>query len=124
VKITTRLLGPLSALSGRPMSAQSATTYKTEGARPSTPFSQVATDQEAAVVRIEVTDTGVGMCRHDVVESKLFSSFSQTEQGRLQGPSCQSTRLCSSDLHRRQVVRVPVLAWRSCAGSCSCRAGA
>jgi osomolarity two-component system sensor histidine kinase SLN1 len=36
-------------------------------------------------VRIDVTDTGSGIHRKDMVESKLFSSFSQTEQGRLQG---------------------------------------
>jgi osomolarity two-component system sensor histidine kinase SLN1 len=38
-------------------------------------------------VRIEVTDTGSGIHRKDMIESKLFSSFSQTEQGRLQGES-------------------------------------
>jgi osomolarity two-component system, sensor histidine kinase SLN1 len=37
------------------------------------------------IVRIEVADTGVGIHKKDMIESKLFSSFSQTEQGRLQG---------------------------------------
>ncbi|KAH9945766.1 hypothetical protein B0H21DRAFT_693809 [Amylocystis lapponica] len=37
------------------------------------------------VVRIEVTDTGYGIRPGDMVESKLFTAFNQTEQGRLQG---------------------------------------
>ncbi|KAI1791886.1 hypothetical protein LXA43DRAFT_888392 [Ganoderma leucocontextum] len=40
---------------------------------------------EWIVVRIEVTDTGCGIRPKDMVQSKLFSAFNQTEQGRLQG---------------------------------------
>ncbi|KAI0726397.1 hybrid sensor histidine kinase [Fomitopsis betulina] len=40
---------------------------------------------EWIVVRIEVTDTGYGIRPSDMVQSKLFSAFNQTEQGRLQG---------------------------------------
>ncbi|PCH36400.1 hybrid sensor histidine kinase [Wolfiporia cocos MD-104 SS10] len=40
---------------------------------------------EWIVVRIEVTDTGYGIRPKDMVQSKLFSAFNQTEQGRLQG---------------------------------------
>ncbi|EJF56265.1 hypothetical protein DICSQDRAFT_71854 [Dichomitus squalens LYAD-421 SS1] len=40
---------------------------------------------EWIVVRIEVKDTGVGIRPKDMVQSKLFSAFNQTEQGRLQG---------------------------------------
>lgn len=40
---------------------------------------------EYIVVRIEVTDTGVGIRPRDMAESKLFSAFTQTEQGRQQG---------------------------------------
>ncbi|KAL0576238.1 hypothetical protein V5O48_005748 [Marasmius crinis-equi] len=37
------------------------------------------------VVRIEVTDTGSGIRPQDMAQSKLFSAFNQTEQGRRQG---------------------------------------
>ncbi|KAF8902397.1 hypothetical protein CPB84DRAFT_1678868 [Gymnopilus junonius] len=37
------------------------------------------------VVRIEVTDTGFGIKPQDMAQSKLFSAFNQTEQGRQQG---------------------------------------
>ncbi|KAJ3934120.1 MAG: hypothetical protein NXY57DRAFT_724591 [Lentinula lateritia] len=37
------------------------------------------------VVRIEVTDTGSGIKPQDMAQSKLFSAFNQTEQGRQQG---------------------------------------
>ncbi|EPQ54871.1 hypothetical protein GLOTRDRAFT_111444 [Gloeophyllum trabeum ATCC 11539] len=37
------------------------------------------------VVRIEVQDTGFGIPPKEMVESKLFSAFNQTEQGRQQG---------------------------------------
>ncbi|KZT19596.1 hypothetical protein NEOLEDRAFT_1158991 [Neolentinus lepideus HHB14362 ss-1] len=37
------------------------------------------------VVRIEVRDTGYGIPPKEMVESKLFSAFNQTEQGRQQG---------------------------------------
>ncbi|KAJ3832913.1 hypothetical protein F5878DRAFT_433481 [Lentinula raphanica] len=37
------------------------------------------------VVRIEVTDTGSGIRPQDMAQSKLFSAFNQTEQGRQQG---------------------------------------
>lgn len=37
------------------------------------------------VVRIEVTDTGCGIPPKEMVESKLFSAFNQTEQGKQQG---------------------------------------
>ncbi|EPQ56119.1 hypothetical protein GLOTRDRAFT_74634 [Gloeophyllum trabeum ATCC 11539] len=40
---------------------------------------------EWIVVRIEVTDTGCGIKPKDMVQSKLFSAFNQTEQGRQQG---------------------------------------
>ncbi|KDQ26517.1 putative Tco5 histidine kinase [Pleurotus ostreatus PC15] len=40
---------------------------------------------EWIVVRIEVSDTGCGIRRRDMTESKLFSAFNQTEQGRQQG---------------------------------------
>ncbi|KAF9494884.1 hypothetical protein BDN71DRAFT_1392461 [Pleurotus eryngii] len=40
---------------------------------------------EWIVVRIEVADTGCGIRRRDMAESKLFSAFNQTEQGRQQG---------------------------------------
>ncbi|KAK0202522.1 hypothetical protein DFS33DRAFT_1263543 [Desarmillaria ectypa] len=42
-------------------------------------------EREKIVVRIEVTDTGIGIPSHDMTNSKLFSAFTQTEQGRLQG---------------------------------------
>ncbi|KIK56435.1 hypothetical protein GYMLUDRAFT_47200 [Collybiopsis luxurians FD-317 M1] len=37
------------------------------------------------VVRIEVSDTGSGIRPQDMIQSKLFSAFNQTEQGRQQG---------------------------------------
>ncbi|KAI0073055.1 hypothetical protein K474DRAFT_1700572 [Panus rudis PR-1116 ss-1] len=40
---------------------------------------------EWIVVRIEVTDTGCGIRPKDMIQSKLFSAFNQTEQGRQQG---------------------------------------
>ncbi|KIP07109.1 hypothetical protein PHLGIDRAFT_71543 [Phlebiopsis gigantea 11061_1 CR5-6] len=40
---------------------------------------------EWIVVRIEISDTGCGIRRKDMVQSKLFSAFNQTEMGRLQG---------------------------------------
>ncbi|KAF8892172.1 hypothetical protein BD779DRAFT_1784373 [Infundibulicybe gibba] len=40
---------------------------------------------EWIVVRIEVTDTGYGIKARDMAQSKLFSAFNQTEQGRQQG---------------------------------------
>ncbi|KAH8077880.1 hypothetical protein BXZ70DRAFT_1002843 [Cristinia sonorae] len=40
---------------------------------------------EWIVVRIEVSDTGCGIRPKDMVQSKLFSAFNQTEQGRQQG---------------------------------------
>ncbi|GBE86745.1 hypothetical protein SCP_0906260 [Sparassis crispa] len=47
--------------------------------------SKPASPLEWIVVRIEVSDTGYGIRPKDMVESKLFSAFNQTEQGRLQG---------------------------------------
>ncbi|OBZ73632.1 Histidine kinase 5 [Grifola frondosa] len=47
--------------------------------------SKPAPPLEWIVVRIEVTDTGYGIRPKDMVQSKLFSAFNQTEQGRLQG---------------------------------------
>ncbi|TFK80701.1 hypothetical protein K466DRAFT_605115 [Polyporus arcularius HHB13444] len=47
--------------------------------------SKPAPPLEWIVVRIEVTDTGCGIRPKDIVQSKLFSAFNQTEQGRLQG---------------------------------------
>ncbi|THH30116.1 hypothetical protein EUX98_g4100 [Antrodiella citrinella] len=40
---------------------------------------------EWIVVRIEISDTGYGIRSRDMVQSKLFSAFNQTEQGRQQG---------------------------------------
>ncbi|KAI0058853.1 hypothetical protein BV25DRAFT_1918961 [Artomyces pyxidatus] len=40
---------------------------------------------ELIVVRIEVTDTGYGIPPKDMMQSKLFSAFNQTEQGKQQG---------------------------------------
>ncbi|KAF7356453.1 hypothetical protein MVEN_00978400 [Mycena venus] len=40
---------------------------------------------ERIVVRIEVSDTGSGIPAKEMIESKLFSAFNQTEQGRQQG---------------------------------------
>ncbi|KAA1470157.1 hypothetical protein DENSPDRAFT_774313 [Dentipellis sp. KUC8613] len=40
---------------------------------------------ECIVVRIEVTDTGYGIPPKEMVQSKLFSAFNQTEQGKQQG---------------------------------------
>ncbi|PPQ93876.1 hypothetical protein CVT25_013585 [Psilocybe cyanescens] len=40
---------------------------------------------EVIVVRIEVSDTGYGIKAQDMAQSKLFSAFNQTEQGRQQG---------------------------------------
>ncbi|KAJ7446913.1 hypothetical protein B0H11DRAFT_1745410 [Mycena galericulata] len=40
---------------------------------------------ERIVVRIEISDTGTGIQRSDMLDSKLFSAFNQTEQGRQQG---------------------------------------
>ncbi|KAF9560107.1 hypothetical protein CPC08DRAFT_708306 [Agrocybe pediades] len=40
---------------------------------------------EWIVVRIEVADTGYGIKPQDMAQSKLFSAFNQTEQGRQQG---------------------------------------
>jgi len=40
---------------------------------------------ERIVVRIEVADTGHGIRPKDMAETKLFSAFNQTEQGRTQG---------------------------------------
>ncbi|KAI9455208.1 hypothetical protein F5148DRAFT_1277243 [Russula earlei] len=37
------------------------------------------------VVRVEVTDTGYGIPPKEMVQSKLFSAFNQTEQGKQQG---------------------------------------
>ncbi|KAI0364370.1 hypothetical protein BV20DRAFT_974568 [Pilatotrama ljubarskyi] len=47
--------------------------------------SKPAPPLEWIVVRIEVSDTGCGIRPKDMVQSKLFSAFNQTEQGRLQG---------------------------------------
>ncbi|KAI0042739.1 hypothetical protein FA95DRAFT_1598309 [Auriscalpium vulgare] len=40
---------------------------------------------EWIVVRIEVTDSGYGIPPKDMMQSKLFSAFNQTEQGKQQG---------------------------------------
>ncbi|KAJ7781948.1 histidine kinase [Mycena maculata] len=48
-------------------------------------FSKSPGPVERIVVRIEVSDTGSGIPPKDMVESKLFSAFNQTEQGRTQG---------------------------------------
>lgn len=47
--------------------------------------SKPAPPLEWIVVRIEVTDTGCGIRAKDMVQTKLFSAFNQTEQGRQQG---------------------------------------
>ncbi|KII85995.1 hypothetical protein PLICRDRAFT_667467 [Plicaturopsis crispa FD-325 SS-3] len=44
-----------------------------------------ANTPETIVVRIEVCDTGYGIHSRDMEQSRLFSAFNQTEQGRLQG---------------------------------------
>ncbi|KAI0246901.1 hypothetical protein BJV78DRAFT_91293 [Lactifluus subvellereus] len=44
-----------------------------------------APQRDWIVVRIEVTDTGYGIPPKEMVQSKLFSAFNQTEQGKLQG---------------------------------------
>lgn len=41
--------------------------------------------RDRIVVRIEVTDTGYGIPPEEMVQSKLFSAFNQTEQGKQQG---------------------------------------
>lgn len=47
--------------------------------------SKPAPPLEWIVVRIEIKDTGCGIRPKDMVQSKLFSAFNQTEQGRQQG---------------------------------------
>ncbi|KAF8916086.1 hypothetical protein CPB85DRAFT_1432449 [Mucidula mucida] len=42
-------------------------------------------DSEKIVVRIEVTDTGLGIAPQDMTDANIFSAFIQTEQGRTQG---------------------------------------
>lgn len=44
-----------------------------------------APQRDCVVVRIEVTDTGCGIPPKEMVQSKLFSAFNQTEQGKQQG---------------------------------------
>ncbi|KAI0296554.1 hypothetical protein B0F90DRAFT_1636279 [Multifurca ochricompacta] len=44
-----------------------------------------APQRDWIVVRIEVTDTGYGIPPQEMVQSKLFSAFNQTEQGKQQG---------------------------------------
>ncbi|KZS94496.1 hypothetical protein SISNIDRAFT_453422 [Sistotremastrum niveocremeum HHB9708] len=65
---------------------------KPEGRRPSLSsrhlsFHNSALDDslEFLVVRIEVTDTGLGIKPNDLIENKLFSPYVQTEIGRSQG---------------------------------------
>jgi osomolarity two-component system, sensor histidine kinase SLN1 len=69
VRITTSLL------------AEAPSGHSTDGSEDASRGARAGT----ITVRIEVTDTGSGIHRKDMIESKLFSSFSQTEQGRLQG---------------------------------------
>ncbi|EIW58488.1 uncharacterized protein TRAVEDRAFT_124042 [Trametes versicolor FP-101664 SS1] len=61
-----------------PLSATHLTQHNVLHSKPAPPL-------EWIVVRIEVTDTGCGIRPKDMVQSKLFSAFNQTEQGRLQG---------------------------------------
>ncbi|KAJ3994080.1 hypothetical protein F5050DRAFT_1576353 [Lentinula boryana] len=42
-------------------------------------------DNETIVVRVEVSDTGCGIEKSELVGSKLFSAFNQTERGKQQG---------------------------------------
>lgn len=72
VKITTRLLSPAQSSGNGDRSFSDETSHCLRG-------------PNFITVRLEVSDTGCGIHRQDMVESKLFSSFSQTEQGRLQG---------------------------------------
>ncbi|KAF8159373.1 hypothetical protein B0H34DRAFT_703185 [Crassisporium funariophilum] len=62
----------------RPLSADYLTQHNMQHDKPHTPL-------EWIVVRIEVTDTGYGIKAQDMVQSKLFSAFNQTAQGRQQG---------------------------------------
>ncbi|CDO68388.1 hypothetical protein BN946_scf184815.g35 [Trametes cinnabarina] len=67
------------AADGRPqLSATHLTQHNVLHSKPAPPL-------EWIVVRIEVKDTGCGIRPKDMVQSKLFSAFNQTEQGRLQG---------------------------------------
>lgn len=43
------------------------------------------TNDNKAILRVEVHDTGVGLNRKDVIDSRLFSAYVQTEIGRRQG---------------------------------------
>ena len=62
----------------RPLSKDYLTQHNIEHGKPSAPL-------ECIVVRIEVSDTGCGIKPQDMIQSKLFSAFNQTEQGRQQG---------------------------------------
>lgn len=44
-----------------------------------------STTEDRIVIRIEVEDTGVGIKKKDMVDSRLFSPYVQTDIGRYQG---------------------------------------
>ncbi|RDB15349.1 Autoinducer 2 sensor kinase/phosphatase LuxQ [Hypsizygus marmoreus] len=69
---------PLDANGHAPLSATHLSRHNNEHEKLKSPL-------EWIVVRIEVTDTGYGIRPRDITESKLFSAFNQTEQGRQQG---------------------------------------
>ncbi|KAH9479237.1 putative histidine kinase 1 [Psilocybe cubensis] len=64
--------------SQRPLSTDYLTQHNIQHGKPPAPL-------EMIVVRIEVSDTGYGIKAQDMAQSKLFSAFNQTEQGRQQG---------------------------------------
>ncbi|KDR80820.1 hypothetical protein GALMADRAFT_241276 [Galerina marginata CBS 339.88] len=69
----------VSSSSPRPLSADYLTQHNIlQSRKPPPPL-------EWIVVRIEVQDTGYGIKPQDMAQSKLFSAFNQTEQGRQQG---------------------------------------
>ncbi|CAA7265140.1 unnamed protein product [Cyclocybe aegerita] len=61
----------------RPLSADYLSQHNMEGKSPA--------PLDCIVVRIEVSDTGYGIRPQDMAQTKLFSAFNQTEQGRQQG---------------------------------------
>ncbi|KAJ3504573.1 hypothetical protein NLJ89_g7867 [Agrocybe chaxingu] len=61
----------------RPLSADYLSQHNLEGKSPA--------PLDCIVVRIEVSDTGYGIRPQDMAQTKLFSAFNQTEQGRQQG---------------------------------------
>jgi hypothetical protein len=62
----------------RPLSAGYLSQHDSQQENPSNSLDWIA-------VRIEVTDTGYGIKAQDMSQNKLFSAFTQTEEGRQQG---------------------------------------